>query len=520
MSGSATKSEKFKAAFGVISKNVLADKKKQVGDLLDTLDTELADLEESTRKAQLAYHPGKKGVAEKYKPLRERLTAVDTSGLSDKDAFKEYERIESQAKAALKSVPALKNAAEKQKKFNDMTKDDIDKEVAKLGDKVTSPEDQGTMIAAIKARYGIDELAGELTSNALPRLYKALKLVPENHTKNNPMLQVITRSKMSDTSLYSNGTININGGQAGPHTTEREKYSDGAGKTMKFNKFDAHTLHEVGHSVDDASGYMAHHGKDPAYGGWIPSSAGAAIVAAVDRFGADWKKFGPQALRLVAAEAIRSGAVQGAIDKMTKLKNDYKGLDRATLLKDPAVVAGDKELEDILDEFDLPLDQNGRAELNKRMALNKLGSMIKVPDKNVGFVVQFLLDMQAYLIRAEDLAKQYETAFQAVEDPKALAKLAGDVLKWAKLITKELWWKSSSDIEGVAINGTVYQQDGTSWWQYALSARDRMVKDYQFRSPAEWFAEVYTVAMLGKLSSSHPCADDIKTIDTTKKLGT
>ena len=51
-----------------------------------------------------------------------------------------------------------------------------------------------------------------------------------------------------------------------------------------------------------------------------------------------------------------------------------------------------------------------------------------------------------------------------------------------------------------------------------MAARGQMVKDYQFRSPAEWFAEVYTVAMLGKLSGSHPCAKIIKDIDTTHKI--
>ena len=287
MSGTATKSEKFKAAFGVVSKNVVDDKKRQVGLVLTQLEKAMATLADSTKTAQLAYHPGKKGNAEVYKPLRERLDTVGTGG-DEKQAFKECEKIEAQAKAALKSVPALVEADKQQATMNAKTPKELDTLVGALGDKVTSAKDQGALIAAIKARYSLDELAGELTSNALPRLYRALALVPDNHTRDNPMFQKIARSKMSDTSLYfpgGSGQLTINAGEAGPFSSEKTKYTDGAGKKMEFNRFDAHTLHEVGHSVDDATGYMAKHGSGAAYGGWqepqVPdvADAGARLLA-------------------------------------------------------------------------------------------------------------------------------------------------------------------------------------------------------------------------------------------------
>jgi hypothetical protein len=45
-----------------------------------------------------------------------------------------------------------------------------------------------------------------------------------------------------------------------------------------------------------------------------------------------------------------------------------------------------------------------------------------------------------------------------------------------------------------------------------------MVQDYQFRSPSEWFAEVYAVEMLGKLSEGHPCKGMIRGLDSTRQL--
>jgi len=93
-------------------------------------------------------------------------------------------------------------------------------------------------------------------------------------------------------------------------------------------------------------------------------------------------------------------------------------------------------------------------------------------------------------------------------------------IKWAALIRNELWWKSNSTIEGAAVGDKIYQADGTKWWKYPKAARGAMVRNYQFRSPVEWFAEVYAVFMLGKLATGHPCYKLIRAIDTSKKEGT
>ena len=109
---------------------------------------------------------------------------------------------------------------------------------------------------------------------------------------------------------------------------------------------------------------------------------------------------------------------------------------------------------------------------------------------------------------------------EGITPQEFVAKIAAGPIDWVKVVSKELWFASSGVVDKSAIEGRVYQKDGSKWLSYVLTARSKMVRNYQFRSPAEWFAEVYAVSMLGKLSSTHPCANDIKTIDTTKKIGT
>lgn len=51
----------------------------------------------------------------------------------------------------------------------------------------------------------------------------------------------------------------------------------------------------------------------------------------------------------------------------------------------------------------------------------------------------------------------------------------------------------------VVIDGVVYTQSGTDWYSYASSSRTAtFVNNYQWRTPAEWFAEVYAITWLKK----------------------
>jgi hypothetical protein len=61
-------------------------------------------------------------------------------------------------------------------------------------------------------------------------------------------------------------------------------------------------------------------------------------------------------------------------------------------------------------------------------------------------------------------------------------------------------WFTEAEAKKEAVDGRVYQEAYMDkWFSYALAARDRQVRDYQFRAPGEWFAEVYAAYYLGTL---------------------
>ena len=404
--------------------------------------------------------------------------------------------------------------------MNAKTLEEIDDEVTALGDKVTTPQDQGMLIAAIKARYDLDELAGELTSNMLPWLYQVLALVPANHTGDNPMFQTIKRSKMNDTSGYypgGSGVITVNAGETGPFSTDKTEDTDSAGKKLKLNSFDASTLHEVGHAVDDASGYMDAHADGPDYGAWLLVDTRQVAEGGVARLEKDWKDLGRAFLFDVAKSAVESDNLDNAIRRWRAIAKG--ALTVQELLENPAVQAADTIVLDLRERFTLPLPDDDINAVNDEFDLFGLlkQSPQKAPARNS--VVNTLTHMKDYLLTADEAIKQDTVGFAMVDDPETIAKLSADILGWTSAIKNELCWQSSSAIAKVADNNQVFHQDRQKWWRYDEAARGKMVRDSQFRSPAEWFAEVYGEFMLGKLAPTYPCVDDIMGIDTTKKVG-
>jgi len=68
------------------------------------------------------------------------------------------------------------------------------------------------------------------------------------------------------------------------------------------------------------------------------------------------------------------------------------------------------------------------------------------------------------------------------------------------------WNKGKAHADAVELNGRVYQEAyDNDWYSYAHADRASTgVTKYQWRAPGEWFAEIYALYYLNKLSRSHP----------------
>ena len=72
------------------------------------------------------------------------------------------------------------------------------------------------------------------------------------------------------------------------------------------------------------------------------------------------------------------------------------------------------------------------------------------------------------------------------------------------------WWNAAV-CKSNEIGGRVYHEayEG-DWVSYKLAARAQGITGYQFRSPAEWFAELYAAYYSKKLNPKHPAASWLK----------
>lgn len=87
--------------------------------------------------------------------------------------------------------------------------------------------------------------------------------------------------------------------------------------------------------------------------------------------------------------------------------------------------------------------------------------------------------------------------------PEALAYKAFD--DWLALATSDGIWERDGDAQSIAVGGRIYHEAyKRNWVSYLQAARSKGLTGYQFRSPAEWFAEVYAGFHSGVLGPNHP----------------
>jgi hypothetical protein len=96
-------------------------------------------------------------------------------------------------------------------------------------------------------------------------------------------------------------------------------------------------------------------------------------------------------------------------------------------------------------------------------------------------------------------------------------KARQDAVSWCRSVRESAQpWEDPGLSRAVAIQGRVYQESSAGKWvSYDLAARARGISSYQFRSPAEWFAELYAAYFSKKLKDGHPSAKWLKTFKSS-----
>ena len=96
-------------------------------------------------------------------------------------------------------------------------------------------------------------------------------------------------------------------------------------------------------------------------------------------------------------------------------------------------------------------------------------------------------------------------------DDPAWDKLRTDALAWIALVREDAanWWDGGKCAAAQAKFGKrVYVESYTrTWHSYAFDARKQGITGYQFRSPWEWFSEIYAAYRTGVLKDTHPAID-------------
>jgi hypothetical protein len=396
----------------------------------------------------------------------------------------------------------------------------IDRMVAELGDKVKDQDERDFIIAAMKARFKLDVIDGDMTSKALPKFYKLLTMVPDAHTTDNDSLKKINRvDAVFNWKLFNSWydptekgvVINL------PKSTLPFARKAATGEITPFEGFSLATLHEVGHSVDDKLGFMMGKAGNAKYGGWQTESIGSIADKAGELQGLfdDFPGIPRKWVKIYLQTVLETGKADPG--KMCEVA----AADHTEAVRNQAIIMQARNLSELTQmdrqrqamsnggvpqrEWDDAYDRGKKTKL-------RLGDTTVSTDVAFGqkIVAAMFKDKKPLATVLDELARIYEVPIELNASDAAVQIMANHkATLWCKSIRLSgfsgPWGSGPSGAQTAALtDGRVYQQSyGDAWTSYALSARGKGVSDYQFRVPGEWFAELYAFYYLKKLSPAH-----------------
>jgi hypothetical protein len=442
--------------------------------------------------------------------------------------YEDFTEIRQEAEAALK--PAKTRKVEREmREIGDGPDglETLDTMVEALGGKAETEEAREMVKAALKARFKIDTLEGQMTTKALPKLYKVLGSVPEWQVRDNDSLKNIKRVKSGPEGAsiyYKEGDekagrpgdyIYLELGRTGTFAFTSENYKKDDGTKTKVDSFSVTTLHEIGHAVDDRLGFMGGHELDAKYGGWKNEKREdiAGIVAAKKGFLGGWEK--PYDRRQLVK------VMDGVLDKGTIDVGDWdrkaaqvaevfaaKSDDEITreMLADPGIVLAETDRDTFTRGNSWPpnTDTNVNA---ARMRVDRKWKMLRGDMQSViATMLEQKVPAAVEIARLISRLRGFEAAMTPTDKAKLETHPAVELCRAIRITggNSGLWDQGASAAGKWAIDSRVYQQAyKNTWVSYAAGVRPRGISQYQFRAPGEWFAELYAMYYLKKLPKTH-----------------
>jgi hypothetical protein len=401
----------------------------------------------------------------------------------------------------------------------------MDDMVAGLGGAAKSDDDKYFVKEALKARYDV-ELSGDLTTKALPKLYKVLGMVPASHTTGNDRLEKVTRNS-GLLAAYQNQAIGLFDPSRREIVINLPKSClpfarvNAAGERTWFEAFSVTTLHEVGHSVDDKLGFMRGKAGNADYGGWRSESPQtiAPIVAASMNFHHGFAEFPADWLDSYLITVLKTGAPPEPAAYTSDVVKSRESIQRALdALAAAAVNATFQEIEAKRIELAARGDAAGpmvwteAREPYRKARLPEIGNLSysEVSGISLKLVVLVLKEKRPLADAINTLRAVYPPAVPPLPTAARMKAMAAHrAVNWCQSIRKNLWDAGPAGAVAAALGDRVYQQfsesdTGGDWTSYALASRRDGVSDYQFRAAPEWFAELYAFYYSKKLPTSHP----------------
>lgn len=385
----------------------------------------------------------------------------------------------------------------------------LDDIVTSQGDRIPRGRDRELVKQALQARFDLTELGDQgLDRKTLPRLYRAMRLVPDAHVADNDQIDRLVFLDAPGASDWSGARITLRLQDVDTEQVLAPDDEDGVPEDLRphaapVNYFDHTTLHEIGHGVDAARTWMERKGHEEEFGGWEEVTV-EQIADAVDAemgFSGAFGAYPARLLKLVLADTLRRA------HRPDMWGNEHE---IATKLRDYDV-EGDPALA-YLDEHIARNNQDGWEETEPPAGLLYVFARPKLGTRDE-HLMAFLDVVMNRMIDERKLSTEIlEAALAPYEDcppapdGEAWEEIAAHpAVGWCTAVAQgDQWRRGNAGARQALLGDKVYNYDVSGWTRYSFAARSHAVTRYQFKTRHEWFAELYAAYYTDRLPEAHP----------------